>query len=246
MHPAITHVLKFFKYDHLSEKLQAVSSPFCILAEQVANNAPENQETTVALRKLLEAKDAAVRAVLSLLAVVFLTASAEARPPQAPKLPQVMLPAKAADCGCRPDCYCYGTSKQGQGCGCLDHPHTSADPFQAPTKSSDNGRIPYLPGSASSPCRECDCGCLETGRCNCKNCNTPSKTREVPSLDPKAATDDPLIKCCDGSTHRLSEWKGRPMQYPPIPFATQGVALPSRLGVGGMGGFSVGACRGGG
>ena len=64
MHPAITHVLKFFSYSHLPEKLQAISKPFCDLATEVANRAPENQETTVALRKLLEAKDAAVRAVL--------------------------------------------------------------------------------------------------------------------------------------------------------------------------------------
>lgn len=64
MHPAITHVLKFFAYGHLPEKLQAVSKPFCDLAQQVAERAPDNQETTVALRKLLEAKDAAVRATL--------------------------------------------------------------------------------------------------------------------------------------------------------------------------------------
>lgn len=64
MHPAIQHVLKFFEYGHLPEKLQAISKPFCDLAKEVADRAPENQETTVALRKLLEAKDAAVRAVL--------------------------------------------------------------------------------------------------------------------------------------------------------------------------------------
>jgi hypothetical protein len=64
MHPAITHVLKFFAYGHLPEKLQAVSKPFGDLAQQVAERAPDNQETTVALRKLLEAKDAAVRATL--------------------------------------------------------------------------------------------------------------------------------------------------------------------------------------
>ena len=64
MHPAVSHVLKFFTFAHLPEKLQAVSKPFCVLAQQVAERAPDNQETTVALRKLLEAKDAAVRAVL--------------------------------------------------------------------------------------------------------------------------------------------------------------------------------------
>lgn len=64
MHPAITNVLRFFSYDHLPDHLQEVSKPFSDLATQVANRAPDNQETTVALRKLLEAKDAAVRACL--------------------------------------------------------------------------------------------------------------------------------------------------------------------------------------
>lgn len=65
MHPAISHVLQFFTYSHLPPHLQSVSKPFAELADQVANAVPESQETTVALRKLLESKDAAVRAVLS-------------------------------------------------------------------------------------------------------------------------------------------------------------------------------------
>lgn len=64
MHPAIQHVLKFFEYGHLPPHLQKVSKGFCELAKEVADRSPESQETTVALRKLLEAKDAAVRAVL--------------------------------------------------------------------------------------------------------------------------------------------------------------------------------------
>ncbi|WP_460990859.1 hypothetical protein, partial [Staphylococcus aureus] len=56
-------VLQFFAYDHLPQHLQEVSKPFCELAEKVADG-PQNAESTVALRKLLEAKDAAVRAVL--------------------------------------------------------------------------------------------------------------------------------------------------------------------------------------
>lgn len=63
MNPAIAHVLQFFAYDHLPEHLQDVSQPFSILAHNIANRS-NNPETTVALRKLLEAKDAAVRAVL--------------------------------------------------------------------------------------------------------------------------------------------------------------------------------------
>lgn len=57
-------ILEFFKFDHLPPHLQEVSAPFAVLAEQVARRAPDNEETTVALRKLLEAKDAAVRAAL--------------------------------------------------------------------------------------------------------------------------------------------------------------------------------------
>jgi len=64
MHSAIEHVLKYFAFEHLPERLQSISKPFAELARQVAERAPQNQETTVALRKLLEAKDAAVRAAL--------------------------------------------------------------------------------------------------------------------------------------------------------------------------------------
>lgn len=64
MHPGITHILKFFSYEHLLPKLRDVSEPFCNLAHEVAYRNPDNPETTVALRKLLEAKDAAVRAAL--------------------------------------------------------------------------------------------------------------------------------------------------------------------------------------
>lgn len=57
-------ILQFFKYDHLPEHLQVVSKPFGELADRVVSLAPRNPERTVALRKLLEAKDAAVRALL--------------------------------------------------------------------------------------------------------------------------------------------------------------------------------------
>lgn len=64
MHPAISHVLQYFAYAHLPEHLQAISKDFTDLAQKTAERAPGSQETTVALRKLLEAKDAAVRAAL--------------------------------------------------------------------------------------------------------------------------------------------------------------------------------------
>lgn len=63
MFPAIESLLKFFAYDHLPQHLQDVSRPFSELANKVASG-PQNAETTTALRKLLEAKDCAVRATL--------------------------------------------------------------------------------------------------------------------------------------------------------------------------------------
>ena len=57
-------ILQFFKYDHLKPHLAEVSRPFGELAAFVAQMLPRNPERTVALRKLLEAKDCAVRARL--------------------------------------------------------------------------------------------------------------------------------------------------------------------------------------
>ena len=56
------HIMQFFAYDHLPPDLQDVSAPFGRLAEGLVKVLPRNPERTVALRKLLEAKDAAVRA----------------------------------------------------------------------------------------------------------------------------------------------------------------------------------------
>lgn len=57
-------ILQYFEYDHLPEHLQPVSKGFCELARAAAEELPRCAETSVALRKLLEAKDAAVRAAL--------------------------------------------------------------------------------------------------------------------------------------------------------------------------------------
>ena len=57
-------ILHFFHYAHLPAALQSASKPFCDLAEHIVTSLPRNPERTVALRKLLEAKDAAVRANL--------------------------------------------------------------------------------------------------------------------------------------------------------------------------------------
>lgn len=58
-------MLKWFEYAHLPEHLQAVSRPFGELARALCETVDGGPERTVALRKLLEAKDAAVRAKLN-------------------------------------------------------------------------------------------------------------------------------------------------------------------------------------
>lgn len=58
------HIMQYFTYSHLPEHLQQVSKPFGELAA-VIMTLPRNPERTVALRKLIESKDAAVRAKLA-------------------------------------------------------------------------------------------------------------------------------------------------------------------------------------
>ncbi len=57
-------IMEFFKYLHLPPALAKVSKGFCELAENVTDTIAPGPERAVALRKLLEAKDAAVRAKL--------------------------------------------------------------------------------------------------------------------------------------------------------------------------------------
>lgn len=59
------NILQFFKYEHLPAHLQPVSEPFGQLARKMAAELPVNAESSTALRKLLEAKDAAVRALVA-------------------------------------------------------------------------------------------------------------------------------------------------------------------------------------
>lgn len=58
-------ILQFFAHAHLPPHLAAVSKPFADLAAEIERTLPRNPERTVALRKLLEGKDAAVRALLA-------------------------------------------------------------------------------------------------------------------------------------------------------------------------------------
>lgn len=57
-------IMKYFAFAHLPEKLQAVSKDFHTIASRVDSTLPDGPEKSVSLRKLLEAKDAAVRAAL--------------------------------------------------------------------------------------------------------------------------------------------------------------------------------------
>lgn len=57
-------LLQFFAYGHLQPGLQQISAPFEALARDMVHVLPRNPERTVMLRKLLEAKDCAVRAMI--------------------------------------------------------------------------------------------------------------------------------------------------------------------------------------
>lgn len=57
-------ILQFFSSGHLPGHLAEVASKFELLASTIVQTLPRNPERTVALRKLLESKDAAVRARL--------------------------------------------------------------------------------------------------------------------------------------------------------------------------------------
>lgn len=64
LNPAIQHLLEYFDASHLKGPLAEVSQKFTPLAEFIAQDS-SNPETSAALRKLLEAKDCAVRARLT-------------------------------------------------------------------------------------------------------------------------------------------------------------------------------------
>lgn len=57
-------MMRWFACAHLPLSLQTVSKPFGELAAHIVWTTPRSAERTVSLRKLLESKDAAVRAAL--------------------------------------------------------------------------------------------------------------------------------------------------------------------------------------
>lgn len=56
-------IMKHFRYEHLPERLQAVSKPVGDLAARMYQDLPSGPEKLAGLRKLLEAKDCLVRAM---------------------------------------------------------------------------------------------------------------------------------------------------------------------------------------
>jgi hypothetical protein len=60
-HPGVRDLVEFFAYDHLPAHLQSVSYAFAVLAVELLDLLHDGAELTTALRKLLEAKDCAVR-----------------------------------------------------------------------------------------------------------------------------------------------------------------------------------------
>jgi hypothetical protein len=67
MTPQAERLLRYFEHDHLPEPLRSVSAKFHALAVDVAAlESIDGAEQTTALRKLLEAKDCAVRSLLGI------------------------------------------------------------------------------------------------------------------------------------------------------------------------------------
>lgn len=58
-------IMQFFAYAHLPPHLQKVSKPFALLAQEMDLHLPNGPEKSAGLRKLLEAKDCAVRALVA-------------------------------------------------------------------------------------------------------------------------------------------------------------------------------------
>lgn len=57
-------MMQFFVYSHLPDHLQDTSEKFCVLANWMDAELPDNPEKSAMMRKLAEAKDCAVRAVI--------------------------------------------------------------------------------------------------------------------------------------------------------------------------------------
>lgn len=65
-HPEVQRLHSYFAFGHLPTKLQAVSRHFANQADLLLMQLPDSTELLACLRKLLEAKDCAVRCALEL------------------------------------------------------------------------------------------------------------------------------------------------------------------------------------
>jgi hypothetical protein len=59
-HPATIAAMRLFRYDHLPEHLQKVSSLYAALAEMLVGRLPDDQLLTTALNDLWDSKNRAV------------------------------------------------------------------------------------------------------------------------------------------------------------------------------------------
>jgi hypothetical protein len=76
-------ILEFFELQFTPVQAQYIAEPFLELAKRIEMKCPRNAERTVALRKLLESKDSAVRSVL--IALKFIGGDPTFEPADAPK-----------------------------------------------------------------------------------------------------------------------------------------------------------------
>ncbi len=62
--PKANRLMQFFSYEHLPAHLRGTSEACARLAQEMDRTLPETAEKTAGLRKLLEAKDCFVRALI--------------------------------------------------------------------------------------------------------------------------------------------------------------------------------------
>ena len=61
-HPSTQQLVRYFAYAHLADPLRPIAMIYCSAARDLVSSLPDGPELTVALRKLVESKDCAIRA----------------------------------------------------------------------------------------------------------------------------------------------------------------------------------------
>lgn len=65
-HPSVAHFGRFFETAHLAnDHLRSVSGEFAAIADSMVQRLPDSPELSACLRKIVEAKDCAVRAAVA-------------------------------------------------------------------------------------------------------------------------------------------------------------------------------------